>query len=425
MSAPTRVYVARLAGLSVFNPFGDQVGKARDVVADLSPVGAPRVIGIVIEVPGRRRVFVPMTRVTSLDAKQIITTGVINLRGFEQRKTETLLLGEVLERVVTLSDGSGAAIIEDLAIEKQRMNDWHVTRLFVRRQRTKPGLSSRFRRRGETLVLDVDEVEGLSTVDPNSVQSASLLAASFEQLKAADAAERLHGLPIKRRIEVAAEFSDDKLADIIEELPEDDQVEILAGIGRDRAADVLDEMQPDDAADLLAELPFTERQELLDLMEPDEADDVRRLLTYDTYTAGGLMTTVPVILPPEASVAEGLAQVRRAELTPSLASAVFVCRPPLETPTGKFLGVVHLQRLLREPPHVAVGTIIDQHSETLSPTVKLANVSRQLANYNLVSVPVTDAHGRLLGAVTADDVLDHMLPDDWREQQDLEGRLDG
>ena len=128
-------------------------------------------------------------------------------------------------------------------------------------------------------------------------------------------------------------------------------------------------------------------------MDPDEAADVRRLLAYDDDTAGGLMTTEPVVLPPDATVAEALALVRRVELSPALAAAVFVCRPPLETPTGRFLGLVHLQRMLREPPHEAVGGMVDRDIEPLDTDDQLGRVTRHLATYNLVSLPVTDDEG--------------------------------
>ena len=132
-------------------------------------------------------------------------------------------------------------------------------------------------------------------------------------------------------------------------------------------------------------------------MEPDEARRLRRLLTYDENTAGGLMTTEPVILGPDATVAEALALVRRHELSPALAATVFVCRPPLETPTGRFLGIVHFQRLLREPPHAAIGTMLDKDVEPLRPNAPLGQVTRMLATYNLVGVPVVDDEGRLVG----------------------------
>lgn len=214
---------------------------------------------------------------------------------------------------------------------------------------------------------------------------------------------------------MAAALGDDRLADVIEELPEDDQVEILAGLDVGRAADVLEAMEPDDAADLLAGLPVERREELLQKMEPDEAADLRRLLTYEENTAGGLMTTEPVILGPEDSIAEALAVVRRKELSTALACTVFVCRSPLETPTGKYLGMVHIQRLLREPPHAPIGGILDKDVDPLLPSATLGQVTRMLATYDLVGVPVVDEEGHLLGAVTVDDVLDHILPDDWRE----------
>ena len=410
--------MARLAGLAVFDPLGDPVGRVRDVVAVLrGEQRRPRTVGLVVEVPGRRRVFVPLSRVTSMDAGQVITTGLVNMRRFEQRPSETLVIAEILERTVTLADGSGPAVIEDVAIERQRSRDWEITKVFVRRGTGHRRLGRSLRRRGETLLLDVGEVSGLSL--DSGEQGASLLAASFEEMKPADIADVLHDLSGKRRLELASALTDERLADVLEELPDDDQVEILSGLGRERAADVLEAMQPDDAADLLSELPEAQAEQLLGLMEPDEAKDVRRLLAYDENTAGGMMTTEPVILPPEASVAEALAQVRRAELSPSLAADVFVCRPPLETPTGKYLGLVHIQRMLREPPHESIGAILDSDVEGLSVEVTLGQVTRQLATYNLVSAPVTDAAGRLLGVVSVDDVLDHMLPDDWREHDEV------
>jgi Mg/Co/Ni transporter MgtE len=176
-------------------------------------------------------------------------------------------------------------------------------------------------------------------------------------------------------------------------------------------------MEPDDAADLLADLPPEQAEQLLQLMEPDEAAPLRRLLSYDEKTAGGMMTTEPVILAPEATIAEALAMVRREELAPALATMVYVCRPPLEAPTGRYLGLVHIQRLLREPPHGSVGSIIDKEMEPIPAYASLERVTRTLATYNLVSLPVVDDDGRLIGAVTVDDVLDHILPEDWREER--------
>jgi len=247
-------------------------------------------------------------------------------------------------------------------------------------------------------------------------QSAARLLDNYEDLKPADLAEVIHDLNPKRRAAVADALDDEKLADVLEELPEDDQIQILSQLDQRRAADVLEAMAPDDAADLLGELPPDQAEALLKLMEPDDAEDVRRLLSYDEYTAGGMMTTEPVILSPDATVAEALARVRNADLSPALASQVYVCRAPLETPTGRFVGIAHIQRLLREPPSSLVSGICDTDLEPLRPTATLPEVTTYLATYNLVALPVVDENDHLLGTVTVDDVLDHLLPDDWRER---------
>jgi Mg/Co/Ni transporter MgtE len=138
-------------------------------------------------------------------------------------------------------------------------------------------------------------------------------------------------------------------------------------------------------------------------------------MSYDDMTAGGLMTTEPVILPPDATVAEALALVRNPDLTPALAAQVFVVRPPQATPTGRFLGTVHLQRLLREPPSALVSASAVKDTDALRPDTPIAEITRHFATYNLLAAPVVDENERLLGAVSVDDVLDHLLPEDWRD----------
>src|SRR5690349_13954 len=386
---PSRVFVARLLGLDVFDPLGDRLGRLRDVVVlSRGTQGAPHVVGIVVEVPGKKRVFVPMTRITSIDQTQIICTGLVNLRRFEQRGAETLVVAEMFDRRVTLTDGSGDATIEDIAMDQHRSGDWFVSKLFVRRGHSLAPLSRL--RRNETMIIDWADAHQGAKTEP---QAATQFVANHEDLKPADFAEALQEMSDKRRFEVASELQDERLADVLQELPEDDQVEILSALG---------------------EQPSAQAEELLQLMEPEGAEDVRRLLEYDEDTAGGLMTPVPVILPPEATVAEALAHVRREELSPALASSIFIARPPLETPTGRFLGVVHIQQLLRFPPFESLGNLVDKNLEPLSDQAHISEVARTLATYNLNSLPVVNDAGRLVGAVTVDDVLDHLLPDDWR-----------
>jgi CBS domain-containing protein len=403
-----RVFVARLAGCAVFDPAGDRLGRVRDVVVVYRKSDPPRVVGLVVEIPGRRHVFVSIGRVTSIATGQVITTGLINVRRFQPRGGEVRVLAELLGRRVRLVDGSGDAVIEDAAIERNRLGEWAIGQLFLRRPKTS---ASPFAK-GPTTFANWGDVRERQA--PGESQSVEQLVASYSELLPADLANTLLDLPDARMMEVAGELPDDRLADALEEMPEDEQAHILEQLGDERAADILDAMEPDDAADLLAQLPEGRSEQLLDLMEPDEADDVRALLAYGPDTAGGLMTPEPIVLSADATVAEALALIRRHELHPALAAAVFVTLPPYETPTGRLLGVVHFQRMLRYPPHERLGAIIDDSVEPVHATASAAEVARLLASYNLVSLPVVDAAHRLVGAVSVDDVLDYLLPEDWR-----------
>lgn len=430
--ATPRVFVSHLSGVAVFDPNGDQVGRVRDLVAMLR-VGRrpPRLLGLVVEVVSRRRIFLPMTRVTGVESGQVITTGVINMRRFEQRASETLVLGELLDRRVRIVESGEEVTVLDIGITQlPARRDWEIDKVFVRkgkggtlrpmflRRGAPPSKGGGGRRAGATLTLEWSQVTGFSLEEHG--QGAENLLATFEQLHPADLASVLHHLNPKRRAEVAAALDDDRLADVLEELPEDDQVEILGKLQDERAADVLEAMDPDDAADLLSELPEDEKERLLTLMQPGDAADVRRLMSYEERTAGGLMTTEPIVLGPDATVADALARVRDPDLSPALAAQVYVCRPPDQTPTGKYLGVVHFQRLLRDPPFTLVGAIVESDLPPLPPDTPLPAVTSYLATYNMVAAPVVDESGSLLGAVTVDDVLDHLLPEDWRET-DLHG----
>jgi CBS domain-containing protein/sporulation protein YlmC with PRC-barrel domain len=408
-NAPSRVYAARLVGLPIFDPQGDQVGKVRDLVVTMrSEASQPRVLGMVAEVFGRRRIFVPMTRVTNIDSGQVYTTGLLNMRRFEQRSTETLVIGQMLDRTVTIRSSGISGTVYDVAMEQGRTRDWVLSRVAIQEP------TKALRRRGQTHVAEWRDVDGLTT--PEATQGATHLVAALNEMRPADAASMLHDLPLDRRIAVAAALDDERLADVLEEMPEEDQVAILGHLESERAADVLEEMSADDAADLIADLPPETAEILLALMEPDEAEDVRRLMSYVENTAGAMMTPEPVILGPDATVADALAQVRNPDLTPALAALVYVCRQPLETPTGKLLGIAHIQRLLREPPSTLVAGALDDSLESLRPEATIDQVAAHLATYNLVAAPVADENGHLLGAVTVDDLLDHMLPENWRDE---------
>ncbi|MBN9621053.1 MAG: magnesium transporter, partial [Actinobacteria bacterium] len=122
MSTGTRIFLARLAGIAVFDPAGGQLGKVRDAVtalrADRQP---PRVLGLVVEIHHRHRIFVSMGRVTRIEADQVVlSSGTVSMKRFERRANEILVLSELLDRRVTLHEDGQAADVVDAAIEQNR-----------------------------------------------------------------------------------------------------------------------------------------------------------------------------------------------------------------------------------------------------------------------------------------------------------------
>ena len=391
-------YVSRLLRLPVTED--DAVVAALADVVLGSPHGreAPAVIGFVVSVH-RRRVFVPTAKVASLDASGLHLDAAPDPRPFSKRPGELLVAGDVFDARVA------GGVVRDVGLRPHANRPgWEVASVAL-------GGSGPLRRLRSTRVVDWTAARAAFDAGPVAGEVAAL-----RELLPADVAAAVRRLPLERRRQLAEVMEDERLADLLEELPEDEQIRLIEGLDPERVAHVLEEMDPDDAADLLGELPHERQRELLRAMDPDEADPVRRLLAYGEHTAGGLMTSEPVVASPDTTVAEALALVREPELVASLAAQVFVAEPPTQTPTGRFLGVVGFQRLLREPPGTPLSRCIGVQPDPVLPGLGEAAVAERLAAYDLLAVPVCDREGRLLGAVTVDDVLDATLPADWRQQ---------
>ena len=395
-----QVFTSRLRGRPLLDSEGLTIGRIRDVVILPAPVGEPpRALGLVVTLQ-RRRIFVNLGGIAeiSIDGAHL-SGGTVDLDRFT-RRTGEILASELVGKQT--SDGT----VVDIAIvpREQRRVGWEVNALAIAHGR---GLRHR-----RTMIVPWHKYPELFHSGPVGDQLASL-----RELQPADLAAAVEGMSASRRDQLAAALDDEELADLLEEMPEQDQVRLLAGLELERSADVVEEMQPDDAADLLAEMPAEQRERLLTAMEAVPAAELRRLLLYDAKTAGGLMTSKPLIVTPEVSVAEVLARLRDPETPVTMAVQVYVCEPPMITPTGRYLGSVGFQRLLRRPPATKVGDCVEA-SVFVRPDLPERELAARLAAYNLVSVAVCDEDGRLLGAVTVDDVLDRLLPAGWRRTGD-------
>jgi CBS domain-containing protein len=395
------IFTSRLSGRQLLDSEDLSVGRIRDVVILPTAGGEPPwVLGLVVTLQ-RRQIFVNLGRVAEISVDGAhLRGGAIDLRRFSRRP------GEILASEL-YGQPAGAGTVLDVGIVPagRRRGGWEVSVLAIGHGR---GLSLRH---NSTAIEPWDTCPELFKVSALAEQLVQL-----RDMHPTDLANAVEAMPDARRRQLVAALHDEELADVLEELPEQDQVRLLSGLGLERSADVVEEMEPDDAADLLAELPAEQRERLLAAMQTVQAADLRRLLRYDATTAGGLMTSQPVIVPPDTPVAEVLAQIREPELAVTAAAQVYVCEPPSVTPTGRYLGTVGFQQLLRHPPAAAVGQCLEE-SGFVRPEISEQEVARRMAAYNLVGVAVCDEDGRLLGAITVDDVLDRILPADWRKSE--------
>ncbi|MFM8779496.1 MAG: magnesium transporter MgtE N-terminal domain-containing protein, partial [Acidimicrobiaceae bacterium] len=389
------LYAFRIMRLPLLDAGGQAIGKINDIiVVPGRGTEAPKVLGFVAT-SQRRRIFISATRISTLDnAGAQLKSWDINLTPFRTRTGEQLLGKDILDKK------HGDEIVSDVALVHHtgKTSSWQISKVRL----SKRGLLSG--RAGHRLV-DWQEVSELFA--PSTAIAAE--AARLRDMHPSDVATVIRALPPEQRRQLADAMDDERLADVLEELPEDEQLRLIENLDMERLTSVFDEMEYDDLADLLGQMGIDQRTKVLDAMDDEDAETMRQLLSYPAGTAGSLMTPDIIVLGPDATVAEALAHIRDPERLVSIAAQVFVAHAPHYPPTGTYLGVVHFQRLLRERPSLSLKQCLD-NEPTIDPMLTDRDVAKRLASYNMLAVGVCDSNGRLLGAVTVDDVLDNALP---------------
>ena len=395
------LYAFRIMRLPLLDAGGQAIGKINDIIVVAGrSAEAPKVLGFVAT-SQRRRIFVSATRVETLDNSGVrLKSWDINLTPFRTRAGEQLLGKDVLDKRV------GDEVISDVALVHNagRSSTWQVSKVRL----SKRGLLNT---RSGNRIVDWQEVASMFA--PKTAIAAE--AARLRDMHASDVATIIRALPAEQRRQLADAMDDERLADVLEELPEDEQLRLIEGLDMERLNSVFDEMEYDDLADLLGQMGIDQRTKVLDAMDDEDAETMRQLLSYASGTAGALMTPDIIVLGPDATVAEALALIRDPERLVSIAAQVFIAHAPHYPPTGTYIGVVNFQRLLRERPSMTLRHCVE-NEPTIDPHLPEREVAERLASYNMLAVGVCDANGRLLGAVTVDDVLDNALPADWRRK---------
>ncbi|WP_099044593.1 magnesium transporter [Leuconostoc citreum] len=226
---------------------------------------------------------------------------------------------------------------------------------------------------------------------------------SFEALHEYEMAQAYAGLPEQFRSVAWRLLSDDILASVFDNLDVDevDIVALLKEMPPRRGARILQEMYADNAADVLQEMPPRLVATYLSLMPKSEADEVRQLINYDEQTAGSLMSTEYLAVEENLHVDDVMHLVKKQALEAESISYVYVLDKQ-----EHLMGVISLRDLLTHADDLPVINITNERIISVKAGDDQADVAQIVANYNFLSIPVTDDNNRLLGVITVDDIVD-------------------
>jgi magnesium transporter len=403
------LFFTDLIGKKVVSSDGAAMGRLADLVA-VSGEPYPPVESLIVR--SERKLWqVPWTSVDSLNGSIRLHPGATLEPIPGAPVPDRLLLGqEILDRQIVDIEGAKLVRVNDLHFleTKGQLRIAHVDvglRGLVRRmgwQRPVDGLMSMLRPAArylneETLlswklVQPIESAPGRVRIEATKKALASL--------HPADLAEIMEDLDRHQREVLFQRLDVETAADALEETSTELATELLETVPPEKAADILEEMAPDEAADALSELPGDTRASLLEAMERPEAAEVAELLEYHPRSAGGLMTPDLVELPPSATVADAVAEIRRRAEELPLVYEIFVVE------RSQLLGMVTLKDLVvTVDTSLMLGAIMREVPASVGDDADVRDVARAASKYNLLSVPVVDGTGALKGMVTVDDIL--------------------
>lgn len=391
---------------------GDRLGRVDDLIVRLADHGYPPVTGLKARI-GAREVFVPVDRVETVVAGRVVLKGQkVDLGHFERRAGEVLLGGDLLGRRVINVTGARLVRANDLVLGRVE-GWWRVmgvdTRLRARLRALLPG--ALLGEDGLAPFLDWQSVEPFVGHVPSA-----RLKMPFGRLA------KLHPVQIADLVEAASHDEGEEIigtvgadreleADVFEELGPEHQVEFLRARPDEEAARVLGTMEADDAADLLGELDRDRREPLLKLLPWRQQRKIRTLLGYNPATAGGLMSPDYLALPETRTVTDALDQLKHTTLPEETVTTVLVLDADQH-----LTGVVSVVALLKQQPRALLEDAKSPPPLVFHPDDELAEVASRMSDYDLTVAPVVDEQGAVLGIVTVDDLLEMMVPDEWRRR---------
>jgi hypothetical protein len=414
-SSERTLHLSDLVGRPITDRKGESIGKLADVIVRLRGADPPVVTGLVASVGGRE-VFVPFEQASGFDGAALkLTSAKLDLRRFERRDGEVLLRADVLGH--RLIDVPTVHLIKAADLElRGQGNDWVLAGVDTRRR------ARGVRRRLAPGAGPGHQYDDWANFEPLIGHAGSaLLRGPFgriRRLKPAQIADLLEEASKAEETEILGQVhADPELeADVFEELDEDLASRLLGARTDAEVAEVLARMRADDAADAISELPQRRRQPVIDLLPAGQRAKVLTLLGFNPASAGGLMGMDFLAVRPDVTATEALIAVRDSRsLQPEALTSVHALDAE-----GRLGGVTKLVTLLQADPAAPVSQLCDDDPVRIGADTDVVDVAVLMSDYNLITIPVVDERGVMIGLITVDDVLEATLPDDWRRREAAE-----
>jgi MgtE intracellular N domain/CBS domain/PRC-barrel domain len=409
-TSPRVIHLSELLGQPVIAKSGDTIGRVEDVVVRLGEFDAyPPVTGLVAGIGGNRA-YVSWEQIAEWAHGQVqLSQNRVNLRAFERRPGEVLLRADLLDH--RLIDVPAAELVHayDVELEATRTN-WVLARLDTRRPARLFGL---IKPGGGHASRDWKSFEPLIGHQQSSLERRA--EGRFGKLKPAQIADLLEDADKREGGEILDRIHGDPEleADVFEELDPDKANKLLDDMSDGDVAGVLARMRADDAADAIFELRQARRRRVLELLPAGQRTKVVTLMGFNPATAGGLMGVDVASCPTDATAAQAISILAGARtLQPEALLNIHVL-----SPAGVLVGVVSVIGLLQSDPDTPVLQVADLDPVRVTPTADVTDIALLMADYNLVTIPVVDAHDHVLGVVTFDDLLEATVPEDWRRRE--------
>lgn len=410
-------FISQLMGKPVVDMDGTKIGKITEVYA-YQKTGTPLPLLTAIEIGYKKETrMVPIANVAVLfGPAAVLNKKIAEIKDYKPSKKELHLERDILDKQIIDINGARVVRVNDLDIVRVNGSMYVANvdisvagimrRLGFRGLPRKPAESGPNARKSG--IISWDAVELISSDEPMRLKVPS---EKISDLHPADLAEILSDLSRAEGSRLLHSLNNEMMADTLEEVEPDFQATLIEELPDERVADVLEEMSPDEAADLLGELPRERSATILKMMQKAEAADVKHLLSFPEDSAGGIMNTEYVTVPPFHTAVKAIESLRRqANQVENIYYVYVIDREK------RLLGTFTLRDLVLAGPEARVKDFMERRLVTVRLKDNQQTVGQVIAKYNLLAVPVVDDEGRLHGIVTADDALDKIIPTAWKKR---------